>query len=466
MKDSLRIAIFLSAALFLFGCTTSGFEPIPRQAVLRDVLESRRGGHPADPKASSAPAVSPFGGSAWSAGSELFASLLRRLERVNPDIRDARAACLAAERIARTGAPWEDPEVEVVPGRNAEGKPVWGSSAALNFLIPLGGHRGRERRLLAERVRAAAENRLAVEKEQAFALRSAYVGLLVAKAALGVAKENHDWARKGSLLARRIAVAGGASAVDVQIVETEERAARLASLEAENQLADERATVAELLLLSPTRLPEFPTLVSSPPPAPPLRREQLLKEMLAAAPELARLEAEYRIAGRGLGVELAKRVPDLSIGVEAEWEDGGEVGLALPFGFSLPLWNANREGVAAARAEKALALEAYRTGLDRAVASLDTLTERLERLGARRKVLVDEILPSHRVALADARRALEVSDFDPLQYVELERAHREWQASSIELLGEILETRIELERAVGAPLFTIPEFHPPKEKEK
>jgi outer membrane protein TolC len=433
--------------------------------MLREVLESRARGLAPTGRESPATGASLFDPS-WSRGSEVFPLLLERLRRVNPDIRDAQAAYLVAERIASSGAPWEDPEIEVAPGRNAEGKPVWGSSAALNLLIPLGGHRGRERQLLAERLRAAGDHRRAVEKEQAFALRAAYVRLLVAKAALDVARENHDWAKKGTLLARRIAVAGGASAVDVQVVETEERAARLAMLEAENGLAEERATIAELLLLSPSQLPKLPTVASTPPPGPSLERGQLLKSMLTEAPELARLEAEYRVAGRGLGVELAKRIPALALGVEAEWEDGGEVGLALPFGFSLPLWNANREGVSAARTEKATALEAYRTALDRAVASMETLRGRIGRLEGRLKVLVEEILPSHLSALEDARRALEVSDFDPLQYVELERAHREWQEAKIVLLGELLETRIEMEALVGSPLFPLPEAKPEKEKTK
>jgi outer membrane protein TolC len=188
--------------------------------------------------------------------------------------------------------------------------------------------------------------------------------------------------------------------------------------------------------------------------------------MLVASPELARLEAAHRVAGRGLGVELAKRMPDLSLGVAAEWEDGEGMALAFPLGFPLPLWNANREGVASARAEVAESLEAYRTGLDRAVASLETLAGKLERMEARRKVLTEEILPSHRGALEKARRALEVSDFDPLQYVELERAHREWQETSVALLGDILATRIEMETLVGAPLFPLPEVRPVKEKKK
>jgi outer membrane protein TolC len=159
-------------------------------------------------------------------------------------------------------------------------------------------------------------------------------------------------------------------------------------------------------------------------------------------------------------------VPDLSLGVAGEWEDGEGLSLGLPLGFTLPFWNANREGVASARAEVEEALEAYRTAVDRAVAALETLSARLERLEARRKVLVEEILPSHRRALEKARRALEVSDFDPLQYVELERAHREWQEASVELLGEILAVRIELEAVVGAPLFPLPEARPAKEEKR
>jgi outer membrane protein TolC len=466
MKGILCSALCLSAVVLFAGCTSSGYEPIPTNSVLRDVLADRGAGLSSSEKRGSLPAGGTFADPAWRAGSEVFTLLLDRLERVNPEIRDARAACRSAERIAASGAPWEDPEFELAPSRTVTGGSVWGGEAGVTLTLPLGGHRGRERRLLVARVRAAEENRRAVEKEQAFALRASYVRVLAAQAAVDVARENHRWAEKGTLLARRIAEAGGASAVDVQVVETEERASRLARLEAENDLADERDALAERLLLPPSRFPEFPRLVSSPPKGVPPAREVLLKRLIAESPELARLEAEHRVAGRGLGVELAKRVPDLAFGVAAEWEDGEGLALGLPLGFTLPFWNANREGVAGARAEVAEALEAYRTGLDRAVAALETLSGKLVRLEARRKVLVEEILPSHRKALEKARRALEVSDFDPMQYVELERAHREWQEAAVGLLGEILATRIELETAVGTPLFPLPEVRPVKEKKK
>jgi outer membrane protein TolC len=429
MKGILCSALCLSAVVLFAGCTSSGYEPIPTDSVLRDVLADRGAGLSSSEKRGSLPAGGTFADPAWRAGSEVFTLLLDRLERVNPEIRDARAACRSAERIAASGAPWEDPEFELAPSRTVTGGSVWGGEAGVTLTLPLGGHRGRERRLLVARVRAAEENRRAVEKEQAFALRASYVRVLAAQAAVDVARENHRWAEKGTLLARRIAEAGGASAVDVQVVETEERASRLARLEAENDLADERDALAERLLLPPSRFPEFPRLVSSPPKGVPPAREVLLKRLIAESPELARLEAEHRVAGRGLGVELAKRVPDLAFGVAAEWEDGEGLALGLPLGFTLPFWNAVR-------------------------------------LEARRKVLVEEILPSHRKALEKARRALEVSDFDPMQYVELERAHREWQEAAVGLLGEILATRIELETAVGTPLFPLPEVRPVKEKKK
>ncbi|MHC5080208.1 MAG: TolC family protein, partial [Planctomycetota bacterium] len=274
------------------------------------------------------------------------------------------------------------------------------------------------------------------------------------------------WAKKGTQLARKVAKAGGASAVDVQILETEERSARLAWLEARDGLEDEKAGLGALLVLSPEALPKLSPLSESLPVAIPPDREILLSLLLTKSPELARLEAAHRVAGRELGVELARQLPDLQVGIEAEYEAEGGVIIEIPLGLSLPLWNANREAVAGARAELALARESYRAMLDQMVAAFENANVRLKRLEARLAVLDGEILPAHRQALKDAQRALEVSDFDSLQYVELERAHRELQDSRFELLLEVLTARIELEQTVGAPLFPLPGKPEAQEKEK
>jgi outer membrane protein TolC len=168
-----------------------------------------------------------------------------------------------------------------------------------------------------------------------------------------------------------------------------------------------------------------------------------------------------------LNAEKATRFPDLSLGVLAEAEPGfDDYSVAVPLGISLPLWNSNSEAIADAAAEAEAARAAFKAGLDAAVTDVYRNFAGLGRLTRRLTVLDGEILPAHRAALEEAHSALKVADFEPLRYVEMERAMRELQEERNALLEEVLIKRIDMEETVGFPMFGIPELGETKEKKK
>lgn len=452
MKALAPLSVLAVALPLCAGCFgPHRYEPLDPRSVLADSLARRAQGDFRDPL----PATATLADPSWAAGEPVFAELLARLSNANPEIRRARAALRAAERRLAAGVPWDDPEVSAGPTASLDGATEVGAAASIELAVPWGGRGAQGRALLADQARAAAEVARAAEREQAFALRAAYVRALAAKAAEDAAEESLSWARKGVDLARKVVKAGGAGSLDVRLLETEARAARLARLEAADALAEARAEIAVLVGSAPSALPVLPPLSVALPHAPVPPVATLRDTMVAAAPALVRGALEVALAERELALERASGWPDLGIGFEAESEADGWT-LGLPLSFALPLWNGNREGVAAARGAVDTAREGYRAEMDAAVAALETALERLARLEARRRILEEEILPGHRKALDEGRRALEVSDFDSLRYVELERAHREFLRARAALVGEVLAGRVEVERAVGAPLFPLP----------
>jgi outer membrane protein, heavy metal efflux system len=455
--NSMRLSITVSLVA-ISGCLSSESPELRPDEVLRDALAFRTPG-----PSPSGPAEGPlagFEGPDWRTGPASWAGLLDLLLARNPDVRAARESSRALERAARSGGAWSDIALEGGPTMALGKEPLYGGFVGLGIALPFGGRPGRSRALQEEKARAAVVELRSVALERAFDLRSAYLRALASASALRIASESAEWARKGALLARRIAEAGGAAAVDVQILETEERSARLAVLEAEDRLASDREDLAALLALPPAAIPPLGALPGKLPGSSRIDPAGLRGALPSSHPGLRRLEAAHRVAEKALRVERAGGIPDLEVGIEAESEPGGGTVLGLPLGWTLPLWDANREGVAAAEADLASARGAYRAAMDGAVADLETAGARLGRLEARLRIMDGEILPTHRLALEGARKALEVSDFDPLRYVELERAYRLSVQSQAELVRETLAARTDLERAAGTPLFEMPGKEP------
>jgi cobalt-zinc-cadmium efflux system outer membrane protein len=402
----------------------------------------------------------------WTQDSPLLANLLSRLLVRNPEIRAARRR-LGAELIAWKGAGLlEDPEIEM--GLAADHKFRLGGSAGISITLPLSSRLSRSRALAAAKVKEALTDLKAVEREQALALRRAFALAMSAAGAVEIHSENLDWARKGEALARRVARGGGASAVDVYLLASEERAARLALMEARHEKITAREEVAALLGLEVAALPVIPTAAGSLPAVPSGLEKRVREKILETSPELLRLAAAFGVAAQALGLERAARWPDLTVGLEAQAEPGAmdEVGLSMPFSLSLPLWNRNSGASAEAKAEVARCRGAYREALNRILADLDAFLAAQTRLGDRLRLLDHEILPAHRKALDLAREAMAVSDFDSFRYVELQRYYRELLTQRWALLPEIIKGRSDIEVLVGELLFPLPLAKPKARKEK
>lgn len=134
-------------------------------------------------------------------------------------------------------------------------------------------------------------------------------------------------------------------------------------------------------------------------------------------PTLNRLRSEHQVAEHKLVREIRKQFPDLVIGPSAESEEGqsriGFIG-AIP----LPILNANKGGIAKARAERELAKAVYETEYERQVGRLAALNARLDSMRSQQVAIENDLIPMVDRQVADAEKLVQIGEGGSLVLLE------------------------------------------------
>lgn len=336
----------------------------------------------------------------------------------NPDLRMARLRAGVAEATAEHGGRWEDPNlgVDVLKITESVANP-WVLISNLSLTIPVSG------RLEAEQARADAELRaeLARVVEQEWEvrrkLRDEWAGWSADRLRLDLTKR-----LVGSLDAilettGRLAEAGELPETESSLfaIEQEDRRAELRRLEGEVARGEHRLKA--LMGLSPeasVRLTPAVAFAASSSGGADLKQSN---------PTLVRLREEYAAAETTLLREIREQFPDVSLGLQLE-EDGGQTRAGGTGGVPLPILNANKGGIAEARAERELARAAFETEFERLTGRLAAERAGLEAVRARRRSIDSKLVPLIDRQLVDAKRLVELGEGDSLVLLEsLVRAH-------------------------------------------
>lgn len=366
----------------------------------------------------------------------------------NADLRSARARAAVALASAENAGLWDDPAVSLDALRIVESVPEpWVIGGAVGFTIPLSG------RLRVEKARAAAEHALALARvsEQEWstvtALRSKWVEWSEARLRADLLRD---------LLARVDAI--------VEIVDRLEEARALSRLEgrlfrlerasrqSEWALTVARADQLELDLKSLMGVaPEAPITLRAQLATPPVDPDTDLFMILEErSPALAVRRAAYEVAEDALHLEIRKQHLDLQIGPAAEWEEGqNRIGLGA--GLVLPLLNANRQGIATARAEREAARIEYESLHEQLVSACRRARRQHEAAAAAREAIERDLLPLAEAQIADERRLADLGELNVLLSLEsIVRAH-ETKVQLIEARVAEAQAAVRLQDLLGPP---------------
>lgn len=353
----------------------------------------------------------------------------------NADLRVARLRAGVTQATAENAGLWEDPTIGVDLARIVQSTPEpWKVFTSVGITIPISG------RLEIEKQRAgvehAAELARVVQREWSvrMAVRRAWSEWSALDAQLAATRDFLGRVDQILSVVDKMERAGEMARTESRLfrIEKATRSAELLALEA--RAAQAELSLRQLMGMSPDAPLRFqasgigPADVANGSPAGPIADAAALQ---ARSPALVVALAEYEAAEKALELEVRRQYPDLHIGPGYGREDGQDqvlLGLSLP----IPILNANRQGIAVARAEREVARANAEATLEQVVASLRSFEARRALATRRRQSLESELVPLVDEQYADARQVARLGEVNTLILLESLTRQQDAKVSLIE----------------------------------
>lgn len=289
------------------------------------------------------------------------------------------------------------------------------------------------------------------------ATREAYFESVAAREARSVARTNLELARRSLEGVRRQVGAGVASKTDEGLAESLYLAAELSFRRTERE---EVAGTRRLAALLSMRQDLLSVMLTDPLPDPAvlvLEREALVAASLRTRPDLRAADRAVAAALARVALERRRRFPELSVGLSAERPEGGSsadllVGPAVAL--ELPLFDQNQAQESRAEFELAERRKEHEALMAEVSQEVRAALDKAEVASRAAAFARDELRPQAERSALLAEKAYELGDTTVLTLLQAQKAVLEARRTEIETLLEAALSRIDLERAAGAPLTT------------
>jgi cobalt-zinc-cadmium efflux system outer membrane protein len=373
----------------------------------------------------------------------------------NGDLRLARLRAGVTRATAENAGLWEDPTISVDLTRIIESTPEpWKAFTSVGFTIPISG------RLEIEKQRAGVEH----------AVELARVAQLEWSVRMSVRREWSEWSaldtqltvtrdfltRVDQILAvvDKIEQAGEMARTESRLFRIEKamKASELAVLESRVRESDLR--LRQLMGMAPDAPLRFHAIGIGP------ERDRdtsypVTSELERRNPAMLVAATEYEAAERALELEVRKQYPDLHIGPGYGSEDGLDqvlVGFSAP----IPILNANRQGIAEARARRDVAQAEAETTLEQTISASRAAEVRLAAAMQRRRTLETEIVPLVDAQYSDARQVATLGEVNTLVLLESLTRQQEAKAGLVEAARDEAIAAVDLDELLGPEPFALP----------
>lgn len=394
------------------------------------------------------------------------ADALAAFERSSPALAEARADEDAARADVRQAGLMPNPTLSVGASNiPLQTNPTWGNgsgiannvvgSVELDQPIELGGKRSRRLAVARGALAGASLSRADAVRTARAELRLAFWGAVRARERRLLAEAVRARSAETLRIMRARFASEDISALDLDKIELE-------AAQQENEVADavaaERAAVADLLrLVGPGAPPDVDVSGALPSPAPPLDEGRLAARARDARPDLAAARRRVETGRASVALAEAQAVPDVTVGVgytrsRALLSGDNPQSLGVTLSVPLPLFSRNQGEIQKARVELRRAEDAARA-LDAAVA------REVAAADARYAAAAEKVARYDGGALARAERALAVAektyrsgDRSLLEFLEAERTFIAVRSDYLDTMYELRAARLELELAIGAAL--------------
>lgn len=367
----------------------------------------------------------------------------------NRQLRVARLEAGVTRASAAHAGAWDDPVIGVDLERIVRSVPdPWVVAGTLGLTLPISG------RLAAERARAGAAlgaelTRLgALEQGTRTALRERWIEWSAQCTRARLADELAAELQEIADLARRQEEGGVVSRIDARVFRVEVAVARADAIAGRARRRELELQLRDLMGLAPDAPVELVETIGFDGRS--IEPGAMRAALESGNAELAAARAEYEVAERTLRLEIRKQYPDLTVGPGFGSDQGDErvlLGLSLP----LPLWNANRRGIAEADAAREAARGRYEEVYERLGSRLAVAQMRYEAGRTLLRVIESEVVPLADEQEAEIRRVAGLGRVDPLLMLQAIKARFEAKVRLVEARAAAAVGAILVEELVGFP---------------
>jgi outer membrane protein TolC len=362
-----------------------------------------------------------------------------------PELRMARAkAGVARAEMAHAGL-WEDPEFGFDAAEVLSADRPFEYGLTLSLTIPISG------RLEVAKARAGAAYEEALrgivdaEWTTRAALRIAWFEWTAARERAEHLRQTVEQVRRIQQLTGELESVGELSRVESRLFRVE-----LANRQAALDAAVVRAEEARIELLALMGLPPDADIELV--PGMPRRRPTILTSdidyLIEHNTELATARAAYEVAEQALRLEIRKQYPDIVIGGgygEEENEDRLLLGLSVP----IPILNANRGGIAEAKAQRDVARTHVETTFERLVHELAAAKMAHQRAQRQRELYERELSPMLAEQATEVERIAQLGEVDALLLLDTVTRQFETKSRLLDLKLMEHEAAVTIERLLG-----------------
>jgi outer membrane protein TolC len=385
----------------------------------------------------------------------------------HPDLDIARARLMGAKGAETSAGAWPNPTLnaglEKVMGSVGPGVSPWVYGFDLQMPIDFLWKRGYRVDEARAKITGARLELGEVAWQVRHRLRSALLDEILARREVELRQTELALRSDLAAAAARLQSAGEASRLETDRARAELAAARVALEEAKGRAASTRAVLASAIGVPAQALEgatfDWPAIDSLPQESAlsiaPLQQVGLLNRL-----DVRRGLAEYAASEAALGLELAKRYPDVTLGPGYLFDQGDKkftVGLSI----SLPLFNQNAGPIAEAEARRQEAAARFLATQARAIGELEAALARY-RANLAQLASLKEASDATTRRVEGVRRAVELGEADRIALLGLQLERAVVDSARFEALRRSQDALGALEDALQHPLASTLEFRVPE----
>ena len=382
--------------------------------------------------------------------------LVKWLGNNNFRVKEARVAYRNAQRQSQIKTPWPNPEIEmgllIGSELNGASERRLQPNIAIGVDIPLGNRLQAQDNIYTAQSKLAYTKLLYKYRAEYLQLRTFYFQLLLKQKQYDVQSSISKSLEKSVATSKKLTEAGGATGLDVSIMEIELQQSKNEELQLQTQLltiaADLLETVGmDIRAFESLEKPEIPKLIDIP------SVEKLYKIMLKNNPDIANLKNAYEVAEKELELEVAKQSPDIRLQSSFEGDPGADTKIwGVSVEIPLPIFDRNQQGIAASKGNRSNLRNQYQNTLQSKKIELQKAYEAYVLVQKRFVLLRDTILNKAEENIKLAEAAVYSGSINFLRYLEVQRTSQRIKLSSVQAEIDMYTAWLEIEKIIGMPI--------------